>query len=295
MSEAQIYSVPWFPNEFPAKEEIVTVRLTRVDDMGIWVELLEYACKEGMIPLGQYTTRRTRRVPKNVKVGKIDVAVVSQVDEDKDNMDLTRQGLKEQDITAANKRFSDTRSFMSAIAHVSEEAGVPFPELVRAIGYPFGSRFPNAFIGLQHCYESPEIIDGLDVADGVKEKLRAHVNKIFHPQEVRVQAQFEAEVLNPAGVDALRDALVAGYEGAPEQLEIHVVAPPLYSASLTSSGPGTGIDVINAVLERIERKIAQVKGRFAVKEAPKQMSADEHQKWKNQLSDLKDADDEEDE
>jgi cytochrome c oxidase assembly factor CtaG len=39
-----------------------------------------------------------------------------------------------------------------------------------------------------------------------------------------VQAQFAAEVLTPVGVDALQDALMAGYDGAPESLEIHVVS-----------------------------------------------------------------------
>jgi hypothetical protein len=31
-------------------------------------------------------------------------------------------------------------------------------------------------------------------------------------------------VLTPAGVDALQDALMAGYDEAPESLEIHVVS-----------------------------------------------------------------------
>jgi hypothetical protein len=39
-----------------------------------------------------------------------------------------------------------------------------------------------------------------------------------------VQAQFAEEVLTPAGVDALRDALMTGYDGAPESLEIHLVS-----------------------------------------------------------------------
>ena len=84
---SEIYTVPWYPNEYPSEHDAVLVKLTKTDEMGIWVTLLEYGSKEGMIPLGQYTTRRTRRIPKNVKVGKIDVALVSLVDAEKGNMD----------------------------------------------------------------------------------------------------------------------------------------------------------------------------------------------------------------
>jgi translation initiation factor 2 subunit 1 len=285
-----IYTVPWYPSEYPSQQEAVTVRVVRVDEMGIWVELLEYACKEGLIPLGLYTTRRTRRVTKTVKVGKLDVAVVSQVDQSKGNMDLSRQGLKEQDIEDANKRYADTRSFMNAMTHISASSDFPFPDLVRAVAYPLIERFKSAFDGLHHCYEDPSLIEGFDISPAAKKAFTDHITKLFTPQEVRVQAQFEAEVLTPAGVDALRDALVAGYDGAPESLEIHVVSPPLYSTALTVLGHGVGIDSLNGVLVKIEKRLIAVGGRYHLKEAPKEMSHDEHQKWKMQLSELANAD-----
>jgi translation initiation factor 2 subunit 1 len=290
MTDDDIHTISWYPSEYPSEQDVVTIRLTRVDEMGIWVELLEYARKEGMIPLGLYTTRRTRRLPKNVKVGKMDVAVVSQVDRQLGNMDLTRQGLKDQDIEEANKRYQETQKFMKAMQQVSKNSQFPFPALVRTVAYPLIQKFKTGLDVLHHCYENPALIDEFEISDGVKTAFRDHVKKMFTPQDVRVQAQFEAEVLTPAGVDALREALVAGYEGVDEKLEIHVVAPPLYSAAVTMRGQGTGKEVLLEVLGRIEEKLNAVGGRYQLKEAPKEMSHDDHLKWKQQLSEYAAAD-----
>jgi translation initiation factor 2 alpha subunit (eIF-2alpha) len=106
---------------------------------------------------------------------------------------------------------------------------------------------------------------------------------MFTPQEVRVQAQFEAEVLTTAGVDALRSALVSGYTDAPESLEIHVVSAPLYSATMVLMGSDRGLEILGAALRTIQANIAAARGRFAVKTPPHEVSHDDHLLWKKEL------------
>ncbi|OHT11034.1 Eukaryotic translation initiation factor 2 alpha subunit family protein [Tritrichomonas foetus] len=284
-----IYTVHWYPNEYPKEHEPVIVRLTRVDEMGIWVELLEYASKEGMIPLGQYTTRKTRRVPKNVKVGKVDTALVSQVDSEKGNMDLTRQGLKEEDIENAQKRFNDYKNLMNLIQYLCSKVNdAPFPDLVRQIVYPLHEKYGNAYIALQKSYHQPEIVADLQLSPEIQKVLTEQVQKMFTPTEVRIHGLFEAEVLTPAGVDALRDALVSGYDLAPKDsnLSLTVIAPPVYSISIDVFNAEQGTELLNKVLEQIKGKIDAVKGRFAIKEAPKVINQTELAKFQAKLDEL---------
>ena len=290
-----IYTVPWYPNEFPKEHEAVTVLLDRVDEMGIWVKLLEYASKEGMIPLGQYTTRKTRRVPKNVKVGKIDTALVSQVDTEKGNMDLTRQGLKENEIEAAQKKFSDYKSLMNMLLYVSkmisgndEKAQMQLQDLVTQIVYPLHEKYENAYIALQKSYKKKEILDELNLNENVKKILSEQIEKMFTPTEVRIHGLFEAEVLTPAGVDALREALVAGYDVVPEnkKLSITVIAPPVYSISLDDYDQEEALNLVNKVLNHIKSKLEAVKGRYHLKEEPRVINLTEIAKFQAKLDDI---------
>ncbi|KAK8876219.1 hypothetical protein M9Y10_006410 [Tritrichomonas musculus] len=314
-----IYTVPWYPNEYPKEHDAVIVRLTRVDELGIWVELLEYASKEGMIPIGQYTTRKTRRVPKNVKVGKIAVALVSRVDAEQKSMDLTRQGIKPEDIKDAEKRFSDYKNFVSLLYYVSTKVEtVPFPELVQKIVYPLHEKSvalmqqqededhqiaENAYTLLLKSVRQPELLNGLEIPDQVKEVLFDQLKKISTPTEVRIHGLFEAEVLTAEGVDALREALSSGYElekeivvdddieGLPEKdkgpkLSLTVIAPPIYSVSYDVYNAEKGMELVKKVLERIEQRIKAVKGRFAIKEEPKIINQIEFAKFQARLDEL---------
>ena len=290
MQTPSIYTVNWYPKEFPEQHETVVVKITRVDELGIWVHLLEYGLKEGMIPLGQFTTRKSRKVPKTVKVGKVDTAIISQVDEEKGNMDLTRQGLKEEDIEIAQKRFNDYKNLMSLLAYTASDKNIPLEDLVKSVSYPLHKEYGNAYQALQSSNTKPEIIDKLDIDQGVKDSLRTQIQRMFTPQELRIHSTFEAEVLGTAGVDALREALVSGYSVAPESsLLISVIAPPIYSASMTTIGEETGIEILTNVLKQIEKKLNEVGGRFAIKEAPKSLTQKEAQSLQEQLDEMTNA------
>lgn len=282
-----INSVNWYPKEFPDQYEVVTVKITRSDELGIWVQLLEYSCKEGMIPLGQFTTRKTRKVPKNVKVGKVDIAIISQVDQEKGNMDLTRQGLKEEDIANAEKKYGDYKSLMSLLSYAASENDITLKEIVENVSYPLQIAYGNAYLALQSSNAKPEIIDKLNVSQGVKDSLRTQIQRMFTQQELRIHTTFEAEVLGTAGVEALREALVSGYSVTEEKsLAISVIAPPIYSASLTILGEEAGIEILNKVLEQIKTKIEEVGGRFNIKEAPKSLSQKEVQSLQKELDEM---------
>ena len=286
---SEIYTIPWYPNEYPSEHEAVVVKLTKTDEMGVWVTLLEYGSKEGMIPLGLYTTRRTRRIPKNVKVGKVDVALVSLVDAEKGNMDLTRQSLKEEDIEKAKKRYSDYKNLMSLLLFVADKTkDVSFEELVHAVAYPLHEQYGNAYQALQMSFHDNTIIEKLEVSDNVKEILKHEVQKMFTPQPVRIHCVFEAQVRAFSGVEALRAALAAGYEAAPEDcdLKVTVIAPPEYSAFCVTLNETKGLEIMNAVVEKIQERVTAAKGTFTIKEKPKVMNQADQEKLNKQLSEL---------
>lgn len=286
---SEIYKVPWYPNEFPEMQEAVYAKLTKVDELGIMVQLPEYGNKEGMIPMGQYTTRRSRRLPKNVKIGKVVVALVSGVDAEKGNMDLTRQGLKDEVQEACQKRFEDYRNLMNLLYFVStKEDAIPFPQLVAQVAYPLHIKYGNAYRALQKSGIDSTIIDELEISDEVKELMRREIQKMFKPQTARIHCQFEAEVHGCSGVNGLREALSSGYDAAPEEqdLKIAVIAAPLYAGTLTTQTEEHGVKVLEAVLARIQETIAKYHGKFTVKEPPRAINQAELDRFNKQLSDL---------
>ena len=288
-SNSEIYHVNWYPSELPEKHEPVTVQITRVDEMGIWVKLLEYSSKEGMIPIGQFTQRKTHNVPKEIRIGKITVGLISQVDQTTGNMDLTRQGLKDNEITAQEKKFNEYKNLMNLLNYLStrQELGCPaLKYLTEKISYTLQEEYTSAYSAIQSSYKDPSIVNKLDIAQTIKDELLRQVQRMFKPQETRIHALFEAEVLTIQGVDALRDALVSGYQVDPENypnLLISIVAPPQYSASVVVLGDEAGVIFLNKVLDTIRDKVLAAGGKFEIKESPKVISQKEQNAWQTQL------------
>jgi len=176
---------------------------------------------------------------------------------------------------------------MNLLSYTAAENNIPLEELVKNVSYPLHIEYGNAYTALQSSNTKPEILDKLDVSPEVKESLRIQIQRMFTPQELRIHSTFEAEVLGVAGVDALREALVSGYEVSPESsLSIAVIAPPIYSASMTTIGEETGIEILNKVLAQIQTKIQEVGGRFAIKEAPKSLTQKEAQTLQQQMEEM---------
>lgn len=65
--------------EFPDVDECVMVQVDDVNDLGAYVHLLEYGSIEGMIPLSELSRRRIRSVNKHIKVGRLEVRLLTLV------------------------------------------------------------------------------------------------------------------------------------------------------------------------------------------------------------------------
>lgn len=286
-NQQAIYAINWYPNKFPENEETVMVEYTEINQMGVWVKLLQYGSQVGMIPIGYLTTRKSRNVPKNMKVGTQQIAIVQKVDEEKGNMDLTRQGLKDDDSKAAEKKFNDYKSLMNLLNYVAYETHHPLQQLVETVAYPLHKKHGNAYLALQNSYKDSEILENLDCPEDALDLIQKQLSRTSVPQEERFHAEFEAEVLTAEGVNALREVLTSGYDVAPdEKMDICVIAPPLYSVTLTKIGSDSALDIVRSVLKKIEDGLQNVGGRYTIKMEPKSLTQKELQEMDEVLTEL---------
>ena len=73
----------FYKNRFPEIDDVVTVNVRSIAEMGAYVHLLEYNNIEGMILLSELSRRRIRSINKLIRVGRNECVVVIRVDKDK--------------------------------------------------------------------------------------------------------------------------------------------------------------------------------------------------------------------
>lgn len=274
-----IYTINWYPNNYPNIDDVVIIRADHGDEMGNWVELLEYKSVKAFIPQ-IYISRQANKETK-LNFGSITYAKVSKVDENDGTIDLTRHRITEMEVKNAGKKFNNYKNLMNLLLYISKNCEkLKLQELVEKIIYPLHEKYENAYVAIQKSFTRHEILDELDIPVEIKKNLSDQIQKMFVQSEVKIRALFKAEIFSSRGVELLRNALVAGYDESNDDqnsnkkfvFSITIVAPPIYSINLEILDAEKGLDFAGRILERIEKKILEYNGNFAIKEKPKIMN-----------------------
>lgn len=96
----------FYKNNFPETDDLVMVNVTEIEEMGVYVNLLEYNNRQGMILLTELSRRRIRSINKLIRVGRNEVVVVVRVDRDKGYIDLSKRRVSAEDITKCEEKFA---------------------------------------------------------------------------------------------------------------------------------------------------------------------------------------------
>jgi translation initiation factor 2 subunit 1 len=102
-----------YENQFPEVEDVVMVNVKQVQDVGVYVQLLEYDNIEGMIQLSELSRRRIRSMQKLIRVGRNEVVVVLRVDQDKGYIDLSKRRVTPEDYVKCEEKFNRSKAVIN--------------------------------------------------------------------------------------------------------------------------------------------------------------------------------------
>lgn len=275
-NEDKIYTVNWYPNKYPEENDIVVIKLDHLEDIGIFVKLLEYKSA------GAYLVSRFKRPMTLRKNNYLKYARTSELKSDQnENSDLIfveYYRITPEDKKRAKTRFYNYQKIMKLLLSLSEDNDEQFRELVEKIVYPLHEEHGNAYLALKKSLKQPEILSILDITNDIKTKLVEQLQEMFAQPVFRINALFQARILTSGGVDLLRNALVEGYEALNEpcfmnsneelNLSIRIVASPLFSVSIDVLDTKQGLNLVECALKKIENKMAEYNGKFSIIKGP---------------------------
>jgi len=82
-----------YEQQFPNVDELVMVKVTKIDAICAFVNLLEYNNREAIILLSELSRRRMKSVHKHIRIGNQEVLQVLRVDKEKGYVDLSKKEL----------------------------------------------------------------------------------------------------------------------------------------------------------------------------------------------------------
>lgn len=273
----------FYEKEYPLIDTCVMVQVVRVMETAAYCKLLEYNGIEGMILLSEVSQKRIRSLIKEIRVGQFVVCLVLRVDEEKGTIDLSKRRVQNDERAEFIAMYSQSKMVHSALRQLSNMHQKPMLELCEKVSWPLYKQFPHANDAFKQYVNDGkcEAIDNLDLDDNLKKILLETIKRKLAPQATKLKAKIEVTCFEYAGIEAVKESLMAGLDTGDEipepkegedkgitTIAIKVVAPPHYDIMTTSMGKESGVALINNALERIEKKIVSHGGKFKVLAKP---------------------------
>jgi translation initiation factor 2 subunit 1 len=273
MAESASLKCRYYRKKYPEVDQLVTVKVLRVEELGAYVSLLEYEGVEGMILMSELSRRRIRSVNKLIKIGRLETALVLRVDEDKGYIDLSKRRVTPEDIPAHEDKYNKAKSVHSILHNVAAHCNLNLENLYEQIGWPLYDKFGHAYDGFKLALGGADkVFEGIEMSDEVRAELMRNIVLRLTPQPVKIRSDFEATCFAYEGVGAIKAALNAGKAvevgQATQPIEVRLIAPPLYVATTTSTDKEAGIQKVQEALDTIGRILEEKGGKLTVKLEP---------------------------
>ena len=72
-----------YREKFPEPDQVIMIKVRRVESLGAYVSMLEYNNAEGMVMLSELSKRRIRSIKNLIRAGQIMAVAVIRVDQNK--------------------------------------------------------------------------------------------------------------------------------------------------------------------------------------------------------------------
>ncbi|KAK1443486.1 eukaryotic translation initiation factor 2 subunit 1 [Babesia gibsoni] len=246
----------FYEQKFPNPGDLLMVKVNRIEAQGVYVSLLEYDEREGLILLSELSKRRYRSINKLVKVGRHEVVLVLRVDPVKGYIDLSKRRVSPEDIIKCEEKFSKAKKVHQTVRHIAQKHNISVEELNRVCIWPLYHRYANPLDALKEAAISSEnVFKGLPIAPEIIDSLIQDIQLRLTPQALKLRCMVDVWCFGPEGIEAVKTALLAAKGTEEIPITVKLIAPPQYEVVTSCHDKDKGMNIMNRALESISESI----------------------------------------
>ena len=261
----------FYRSEFPEADDLVVVKVKEVTDCIAFCHLLEYAEKEAMINSSDVSRKRVRNLKRFLRPNEIHVMQVSEVDEDKNSVVLTKKYVKEEEREETMDWFAKSKSVQSIIQYISKKCEVIFEKLQEELVWPLYEEYDHAIEGFKKFKKHPEILRSYNIPEEVFDHLIREIKNRYREKAVKTVCEIDVNCFGIDGIDAIKSALIKGRD-LDKDISITLQSTPTYHITVTNKTKEEGLKLAEKCMAQIKESLSEYKGGMAeIKMEPRTM------------------------
>jgi translation initiation factor 2 subunit 1 len=245
---------------WPDQGDLVVGKVDEIEDFGVFVDLLEYRDRRGLVHVSEVASGWIKNVRDHVGVDETVVCKVLDVDENSQQIDLSIKDVNDHQRSDKiqewkNEQQADKWMTLAFGEDVSDEQ---YSTVANELLAEYGSLYDGFEQAAIHGAEALEDIDLSDEeVDAVVETARENVSVPY----VNVTGYVQLRSANSTGVDDVRSALEAaegnGEVGDEVELSVTYVGAPEYRITVQAPSYKVAEDALEASADRARAAITE--------------------------------------
>ncbi|WP_255150476.1 translation initiation factor IF-2 subunit alpha [Halorarius halobius] len=216
---------------WPEPGELVVGEVDEIEDFGVFVDMLEYEDKRGLVHVSEVASGWIKNIRDHVNVGQVVVCKVLEVNESSQQVDLSIKDVNDHQRSDKiqewkNEQKADKWMELAFGEDVSDEK---FSGVANELLAEYGSMYAGFEAAAIH---GPEALESTDLSDDEVEAVVDTARENVSVPYVTVTGYVDLSSPNPDGVEDVREALQAaeGNGEVPDEVDLEVtyVGAPEY-------------------------------------------------------------------
>jgi len=267
----------YYEKEFPEVGDLVMVKVSRIDELGVYGALLEYCNREGMLMISELSSRRVRSIYKLVRIGKVYTLVVLGVNRNKGFIDLSKKRLDAtpEERLKYDNRYNNAKALNSIISYVASRTqadpkmtSCSMEDLYKMFGFEMLDQYETGNNLFKLAAKNPDqFLERIKIPEDIRELVISNLRRKLTPQVVKIRADVGVTCEAGAGIDAIKEAFNAALETSSEEypIKITLIGTPLYMVVCSTLDKEEGIIRVKKAIKIIQEEIEKRGGRLEIK------------------------------
>jgi len=254
-------------NDWPIEGELLVCTVKNVRENGAYLSLDSYEGKEGFVFIGEVSAGWVKNIRSHVREGQRVVAKVIEIRKGKDSVNLSIKAVSEErrrDTLQKRKNQQRAEQMMRVISERVNWDG----EKTKSISNEMTSIFGTLYGALEECAISDTALSDAGFTGEWMEIATSIAIENIVPPFVEIRGNFDIEVWGPAGVNVIREALLAAEscaEGLEEvSLTCHYEGAPHYRVDIRAPDYPSAENVWEAAQDVVRKYMSSVEGSISI-------------------------------
>jgi len=169
---------------FPGIKDIVLCKVKKILPHSVFVELVEYENKEGMIHISELSNRWTRNINEIVTLNSIIVCRVEKIDQLKGYIDLSKKRVTSGEEKAKKDEMQNEIHIEKIIEHALKKNSMTLKEFYEKQGYKLIEEYGSLHNFYEYYLEDPKTLNELEFSKKIIESIKESFESLIQKNRV---------------------------------------------------------------------------------------------------------------